>query len=94
VIARMTDYEILHEYIFPQIARRENEERQRKGLPPILPDPPPGAQEEAKPFEPSRGYMLMVLRSLGMSTEQANAEYDRQKVMNDEFQKRKKQQGR
>lgn len=80
-IARMTDYEIVHEYIWPQHKRLERLERERKGL------PVEDERGEEKSFVPSRGYMLAMLVNLGMTKEQAVAEYERQKKMNDEFQK-------
>ncbi len=84
VVARMTDYEIVCSYVWPQMARMEAAERQRKGLPPLA---TPGAVEEpGRDFEPSKQYMMtMFVNVLGMTPEAAAAEYDRQKAMNDEL---------
>lgn len=84
----MTDYEIVHEYLWPQMRRMEDQERARKNL-------PPEPREDDPPYTPpSRRIMIAMLRGLGMSKEQAVAEYERQKKMDDELQAKLKQQKR
>lgn len=82
-IARLTDHQIIHDYILPQTALLERLERERKGLGPVAdeatnPDPGPD-------WVPSRQMMVGVMVGmLGMSKEAANAEYDAQLRLNAE----------
>ncbi len=72
MIARLTDYQIVNCYLFPQTKRQEAIERRQKGL-------PPEAEESDEPSAPpSRDYMIMTLMRLGMSAEDAAREYDEQ----------------
>lgn len=82
VIARMTDYEIAHEHLWPQMRRQESQERARKGL--------PDASQVDESFVPSRQFMIGTLMAIGMSKDAAIAEYDRQKLMDDELKAKKK----
>lgn len=82
----MTDYEIWHEHIAPQLKRQEAEERAAKGLPQPVED----GEEEAE-FVPTKQYMMSVLVGiLGMSKEQAEVEYERQRQMNEELKRGKR----
>ncbi len=72
VIAGLTDYQILHLFVLPKALVEENADRARRGLAPegesTLPTDADGV--------PHRGYMVGLMMSLGLTAEQANADYE------------------
>jgi hypothetical protein len=75
-IARLTDHQIINDYLFPQLKKQEELERRQKGLPAANDEPEePGAA-------PSKDYMILVLMALGMSKEAAEKEYAAQLAIN------------
>ncbi len=76
-VARLTDHQIIHDYILPQTARNELLERERKGLGPKADELEDleGVSDEP----PNRQMMISVMVGmLGMTLEAANADYDKQ----------------
>ncbi len=80
-IARLTDHQIIHSYILPAAMRAEELKKASSGAP--LPAPPDDDETERPP--PNRNMMLSVMMSmLGMTKEQAIAEYESQAKLNAE----------
>lgn len=73
-IAPLTDSQIEDVYLKPALAKQDAMERERKGL------PPKPADDDRRPLTepPPRAAVVGMMRTLGMSVEKANAEYDRQ----------------
>lgn len=72
-IARLTDYQIVHMLLLPQMRRQEELERQQKNLPARADEI---AEMEREDEIPPRPIMIGMFVSLGMSPEEANREYD------------------
>jgi len=87
-VARLTDWQIVHWYIEPQLKRQEalKQQSQSSGGSGMTVPEDPGPD-----WKPPPQFMIATLMQLGMSKEQAIAEYAAQEKANAEYQK---QQGR
>lgn len=79
-IARVTDWQIVNNIVVPMSQREEEYERGRKGLPPAGGDESP--DDPGPEFVPNKTFMVNTLMGLGMSKQQALAEYEAQAKLN------------
>ena len=79
-VARLTDHQIIYRYYLPKKKQDEAAERYRKGLPAEQ----EGWEEPPEGAVPPREMLIGWFMQLGMSQEQAVAEYETQKRMNEE----------